>query len=94
MDGGAVTALVDRLRANFDDRISDYPSGLEHDFLADEFGRHVHAAAVAGHVDLLITQDGGFRGYQEIGPPSRLRSANCPNFAVRVLRHQQQLALE
>lgn len=140
IDGAALTTVADRMRDSFDDRVSDYRSGSDASFIRDEFDRHVHAAAVAGQVDLLVTSDSGFlrlpqevldgldyeihtpdefltlvddsapravrlvvrgqidychrRGDVEIDLPQRLRESQCPDFADRILRHQQQLALE
>ncbi|RIJ78768.1 PIN domain-containing protein [Nakamurella silvestris] len=59
LDGAAMTTLCDRIRASMTSRIDDYPA-LPDSPLADKKDRHVHAAASAAGVQMLITQDKGF----------------------------------
>lgn len=59
LDGGNLTRLSDHIEANMDERIEDYPN-RDDSPCDDPFDAHVHSAAVAGRIDLLITQDSGF----------------------------------
>ncbi|MET9259389.1 hypothetical protein [Amycolatopsis sp. NPDC004079] len=43
-----------------DGRIDDYPSGQDAVVLADPFDRHIHAAAIAGSMDCVVSLDHGF----------------------------------
>jgi len=59
MDGGAVTALADNLRRSMSERIDEFEmkplAGL-----SDRDDLHVHAAAIGGSVDMLLTLDTDF----------------------------------
>ncbi|MDO8150109.1 PIN domain-containing protein [Isoptericola sp. b408] len=59
MDGKALTVVSDRIAKSMWERIEDYPA-IPDAPIADPYDRHVHAAAVAGGVDKLLTCDGGF----------------------------------
>lgn len=59
MDGQAMTVLSDRIAESMWERIEDYP-GIPDAPIADPYDRHVHAAAIAGQVDKLLTCDKGF----------------------------------
>ncbi|GAA4416204.1 hypothetical protein GCM10023169_03280 [Georgenia halophila] len=59
LSGGAVTVLHDRIVGSMTERIDDYTPTTD-DPIADVFDRHVHAAALAGQVHIVMTQDNGF----------------------------------
>lgn len=59
MDGGALTTVSDRIMACMTERISKYPH-VPQTFLSDEYDAHLHSAAIAGGVDMLMTQDRDF----------------------------------
>lgn len=59
LDGGQLTRISDKIVANMDERIEDYPN-RDDSPCTDPFDAHVHAAAVAGRVNLLVTHDSGF----------------------------------
>lgn len=56
--------IRDRIVATMNERIGSYGSG-EDAPVNDEFDRHVHAAAVAGQIDSLVTSDRGFLDLSE-----------------------------
>lgn len=58
--GTALTKIRDRIVDSTSGRIDSYDSGRDAEEVKDVFDRHVHAAAVAGQVDGLITSDTGF----------------------------------
>lgn len=64
MDGAALTRVADRIAGSMTERIEDYRSGADAP-VADQFDRHVHAAAVAGQVDILMTNDIDFLNLAE-----------------------------
>ncbi|QAY71261.1 PIN domain-containing protein [Xylanimonas protaetiae] len=57
--GAQIAAVHDRIVEQLDDRIVDYEID-DTSPLADENDAHVHAAAVAAGIDLVITADTGF----------------------------------
>jgi predicted nucleic acid-binding protein len=60
IDGAQMTlAIHDRIVNNMTDRITDYPPAPDAP-VRDEHDRHVHAAAVGGRVDILLTCDTDF----------------------------------
>lgn len=59
MPGGAITMLHDHITGSMTERIDDYAPTSD-DPIADIYDRHVHAAAIAGQVDILMTADKGF----------------------------------
>jgi predicted nucleic acid-binding protein len=61
MDGGVITNLRDKLVASIDELVGDFDATIEYTG-ADPNDRHVHAAAVASHAHVLLTDDGGFKG--------------------------------
>lgn len=67
LEGGVVTALADKIRDVMSERIDQYPS-IPLDGLVDDGDLHLHSAAVAGGVDMLLTNDRGFHGL----PPATL----------------------
>lgn len=64
LTGTQVTLINDQIAAAMDTRIDDYAAGTNSP-LADIFDRHVHAAAVAGRMDCIITLDKGFTDLPE-----------------------------
>lgn len=60
MPGRAIAAARDNMLKVLDLRITDYPSGQDATQITDRFDRHVHAAAISGGVDCIITNDHGF----------------------------------
>jgi hypothetical protein len=60
LEGGAIAAAHDNMITVMDLRVADYPSGHDAAQIADPFDRHIHAAAVAGGVNCIITNDRGF----------------------------------
>lgn len=59
LDGTAITLLADRIRTSMTDRIDRYP--LRQDSpVKDDKDHHVHAAAVAAGMDMLVTLDNDF----------------------------------
>ena len=60
LTGTQVTVIRDQIVKTMDLRITEYPSGQEAEEIADPFDRHLHAAATAGSVDCVITDDTGF----------------------------------
>lgn len=58
--GGVISSVRDNIVGVMDIRIRDYPSGQDAEQIADPFDRHIHAAAVAGEADCIITNDHGF----------------------------------
>lgn len=61
IDGGAVTTVRDRMVAVMSERIDAFPVE-PFPPLTDEHDLHVHGAAIAGHVTMLLTNDKGFLG--------------------------------
>lgn len=59
ISGGSMAALADRVRSSCEERIEDYDPRWSP--LADVDDGHVHAAAVAGGVHTLLTNDTGFQ---------------------------------
>lgn len=59
LPGGAATAIHDHITSILTERIDDYTPGPDSP-VADPYDRHVHAAAVAAGVDLLVTSDADF----------------------------------
>lgn len=59
MHGGAMTALHDHIIGSMTEQIVQY-GPADDDPIADIYDRHVHAAAIAGQVDILMTADTGF----------------------------------
>jgi predicted nucleic acid-binding protein len=64
IDGAKMTAVHDRIVEHMTDRIDDYPPTPDAP-LRDEGDRHVHAAAVGGRVDILLTGDTDFLGLSD-----------------------------
>lgn len=62
LTGTQITIIRDQIAATMDRRISRYPSGEDALHIGDPFDRHLHAAAVAGAMDCIITDDAGFTG--------------------------------
>lgn len=60
LDGGVITAAHDNMIKVMDVRIEDYPSGQDATIITDTFDRHIHAAAIAGRVNCVITNDHDF----------------------------------
>ena len=60
LDGGVLADVREKIVAVMDVRIRDYPSGQDAIQIADPFDRHIHAAAMAGEVDCIVTSDHGF----------------------------------
>lgn len=59
-DGGKITQIRDRIAGTFEGgRVEDF--AIDNTFPGkDDNDRHVHAAAVACHADIVLTSDGGF----------------------------------
>ena len=66
LDGRVVAAVRDKVSQVMSERIEGYPI-LEMPGLADRDDRHVHSAAVAGQVGILVTDD---RGFLDLDPAS------------------------
>lgn len=60
LSGTQITLVRDQIVGAMDLRIAEYPSGQEAVQVRDPFDRHIHAAAVAGDMDCIITHDKGF----------------------------------
>lgn len=60
LTGNQITTIRDQITTTMDLRIEDYPSGQDAQQIADPFDRHIHAAAVAGGMNCIITDDHGF----------------------------------
>ncbi|WP_336156695.1 PIN domain-containing protein [Amycolatopsis sp. VC5-11] len=60
LSGTEITKVRDAIAGTMDGRIDDYPSGQEAVALTDPFDRHIHAAAVAGSMDCVVSLDRGF----------------------------------
>lgn len=58
--GGQITRLHDKIVENADFRIDDF-SAVAPEALTDAGDRHVHAAAMDGDIDILVTDDKGFK---------------------------------
>lgn len=59
MQGGAMTALHDHVTGSMTEQIVQY-GPADGDPIADVYDRHVHAAAISGQVDILMTADTDF----------------------------------
>lgn len=68
LSGSQITIIRDRIVDTMDTRIEDYPSGQDAEEIKDPFDRHLHAAAVAGSADCIITLDTGFT---QLSPDAR-----------------------
>ncbi|NYI71184.1 putative nucleic acid-binding protein [Naumannella cuiyingiana] len=64
LTGDQITGIHDKIVTLMDERIDQYPAGTDAP-VKDPFDRHVHAAAVAGAIDAVITSDTGFLGLPE-----------------------------
>jgi len=58
-DGGHISRLRKHLELNLDELIADYDMSVNYNGV-DPNDLHVHAAAIAGHADILLTADEGF----------------------------------
>lgn len=68
LSGSQLTIIRDRIVETMDSRIEDYPSGQDAEQIKDPFDRHLHAAAVAGRADCIITLD---KGFTQLPPEAR-----------------------
>jgi predicted nucleic acid-binding protein len=78
-DGGATTRLRAAIIASIDELVDDFPGGTPW-IGADPKDQHVHAAAVAAHADVLLTEDRGFHDLDDL-PYEVLR---CDEFFLLV----------
>lgn len=78
LDGKAMTAIEDKIRGSMTSRIEEYPPSPQSP-LADAKDRHVHSAAVAGHIGILVTADRGFLDLAESVTDNLPYEILCPD---------------
>jgi predicted nucleic acid-binding protein len=78
-DGGATTRLRAAILGSIDELVPDFPGDVPWHG-GDPKDQHVHAAAVASHAEVLLTEDRGFHDLDDL-PYEVLR---CDDFFVLV----------
>ncbi|GAA4517642.1 PIN domain-containing protein [Brevibacterium yomogidense] len=78
LTGTQITRINDSIAVAMSERIDDYGNGSDGP-IADPFDNHVHAAAVAGRIDALVTSDKGFLDLTDEAKDSLPYEIYCPD---------------
>lgn len=79
MLGGVITDLRKKITDSIDELVGDYDATIPYGG-PDPHDRHVHAAAIASHAHILLTNDAGFEGSDE----EPYEVFNCDDFFILV----------
>lgn len=78
LTGSQITRVRDSIAGAMSERIDDYGNGADAP-VDDLFDRHVHAAAVAGRIDAVVTSDKGFLNLADEAKDQLPYEIYCPD---------------